>query len=54
MNAAGPSRDVKRGDARRVRLFGPSVPVQAGMEPRTSAPPGGSAAHEKTSAGALS
>ena len=42
VSSAGPSQGVRRGDARRVRLFSPSNPAQAGLEPRASAPSGGS------------
>ena len=33
------------------RLFVPSIPAHAGIEPRHSAPSGGSAVHEVTSVG---
>ena len=53
MSAAGPSQGAKRGDARRVRLFSPSMSAQADMEPRASAPSGGSVVHAVTSVGVL-
>jgi 3-methylcrotonyl-CoA carboxylase alpha subunit len=53
MSAAGPPQGAKQGAARRSSLFGPSSPAQAGLEPRVSAPSGGSAAHEVASVGAF-
>ncbi len=51
VSGAGPSQAARHDDARRVRLFGPSDPAQAGSEPRASAPSGGSEPHAVGSVG---
>ena len=53
MSAAGPPQGAKHGAAGHSSLFGPSSPAQAGLEPRASAPPGGSEVHAVPSVGAL-